>query len=107
MNISGKLEIGSSRTFADSVLRAIMEINPDFLEIAAALDLERSQGHVRGPLHGIPFLVKDNIGSKDRMETTAGSWMLRIRHSTGCSRCASSERIWSTSDGTFHTERMG
>jgi amidase len=53
-----------------------MEINPDFLEIAAALDLERAHGHVRGPLHGIPFIVKDNIGTKDKMETTAGSWVL-------------------------------
>lgn len=53
-----------------------MELNPDFMEIAAALDSERAQGNVRGPLHGIPFLIKDNIASKDKMETTAGSWML-------------------------------
>lgn len=53
-----------------------MELNPDFMEIAAKLDTERSAGRVRGPLHGIPFLVKDNIASKDKMETTAGSWAL-------------------------------
>ena len=40
------------------------------------LDKERAQGKVRGPLHGIPFIVKDNIASKDRMETTAGCWAL-------------------------------
>jgi amidase len=43
------------------------------LDIADAADVERAQGAVRGPLHGIPFLVKDNIGSKDKMQTTAGS----------------------------------
>ena len=53
-----------------------MELNPDSLEIAKALDHERSEGRVRGPLHGIPFLVKDTIASKDKMETTAGSWAL-------------------------------
>lgn len=46
------------------------------MDIAAALDAERSSGKLRGPLHGIPFLVKDNIASKDKMETTAGSWAL-------------------------------
>lgn len=53
-----------------------MELNPDVFEIAATLDAERAAGHIRGPLHGIPFLVKENIGSKDKMETTAGSWAL-------------------------------
>jgi amidase len=53
-----------------------MEMNPDFFEIASNLDYERSQGHVRGPLHGIPFIVKDNMATKDKMETTAGAWML-------------------------------
>ncbi|GME66156.1 amidase signature domain-containing protein [Neofusicoccum parvum] len=60
----------------DAYLRAIMQLNPDFLQIAASLDLERAAGHVRGPLHGIPFLVKDNIATKDKMETTAGSYAL-------------------------------
>lgn len=56
---------------------SVLEFNPDFLEIAAGLDAERKAGKVRGPLHGIPFMVKDNIASKDRMQTTAGSWALQ------------------------------
>ncbi|KAJ6184871.1 hypothetical protein N7519_006172 [Penicillium mononematosum] len=57
-------------------LNAILQVNPDAFSIAKMLDDERAQGTVRGPLHGIPFIVKDNIASKDRMETTAGSWAL-------------------------------
>lgn len=55
---------------------SILEVNPDVYTIAASLDAERANGNVRGPLHGIPFLIKDNIASKDKMETTAGSWAL-------------------------------
>ena len=51
-------------------------MNPDFLSIASTLDAERAAGLVRGPLHGIPFFIKDNIASQDKMETTAGSWAL-------------------------------
>ena len=61
---------------AGPMLRAVIEVNPDALDIAAALDRERAAGKVRGPLHGIPILVKDNIASADRMATSAGSLAL-------------------------------
>jgi len=54
-------------------INAVIEINPDALPIAAELDRERKIGRVRGPLHGIPVLIKDNIATADRMQTTAGS----------------------------------
>ncbi len=57
-------------------LRAVLEINPDALAIADRLDAERRAGKLRGPLHGIPVLLKDNIGTADRMNTTAGSLAL-------------------------------
>ena len=57
-------------------LRSVLEINPDALSIADSLDRERKAGKVRGPLHGIPIMIKDNIGTADRMTTTAGSYAL-------------------------------
>jgi amidase len=57
-------------------LRAVIEVNPDALAIAADLDRERAEGRVRGPLHGIPLLLKDNIDTDDRTLTTAGSLAL-------------------------------
>ncbi|MEX0636726.1 MAG: amidase family protein, partial [Ferruginibacter sp.] len=57
-------------------LGAVIEINPDALSIAMAMDAERKAGKIRGPLHGIPVLIKDNINSGDTMQTTAGSLAL-------------------------------
>jgi len=58
------------------VLGAVIETNPDALAIAADRDRERRAGRLRGPLHGLPILVKDNLATADRMETTAGSLAL-------------------------------
>jgi len=58
------------------VLAAVIETNPDAISIAQKLDNERHAGHVRGPLHGIPVLVKDNLATSDKMQTTAGSLAL-------------------------------
>jgi amidase len=57
-------------------LASVIEVNPDALSISDGLDKERQAGHVRGPLHGIPILIKDNIDTADRMQTTAGSLAL-------------------------------
>ena len=57
-------------------LRSVQEINPDAIPIARALDEERKAGRSRGPLHGIPVLLKDNIATADKMETTAGTLAL-------------------------------
>jgi amidase len=57
-------------------LNSVIEANPSAEAIAAELDQERRHGHVRGPLHGIPILLKDNIATDDRMQTTAGSLAL-------------------------------
>ena len=54
-------------------LNAIIQVNPDALQIAKALDKELQEGKVRGPMHGIPVVLKDNIDTHDQMATTAGS----------------------------------
>ncbi|KAL1921970.1 uncharacterized protein VTP21DRAFT_10612 [Calcarisporiella thermophila] len=61
----------------DPYLHSVIEVNPDAMAIAEQLDTERGQKGPRGPLHGIPILVKDNIATKDSMNTTAGSLALQ------------------------------
>jgi len=61
---------------AGPALRSVIEANPDAPAVAESLDRERRAGRVRGPLHGVPVLIKDNIATADRMETTAGSLAL-------------------------------
>src|SRR5438309_5739900 len=57
-------------------VNSVIEVNPDAFSIAKALDAERRAGHVRGPLHGIPVLLKDNVDTHDQMQTAAGSLAL-------------------------------
>lgn len=83
---SGKLtSLALTRHYLDEIghidkagpkLASVIEVNPDALKIATALDKERKSGKIRGPLHGIPVLLKDNIDTADRMKTTAGSLAL-------------------------------
>ena len=62
------------------LLHSVIQLNPDAVAIAARLDNERRAGHVRGALHGIPVLVKENIATDDAMQTTAGSLALVNSH---------------------------
>ena len=61
-------------------INSVIEINPDALSTAISMDAERKAGRVRGPLHGIPVLIKDNIDTADKMMTTAGSLALVGNH---------------------------
>lgn len=63
-------------------INSIMEINPDAIFIAEALDIERQRNGSRGPFHGIPILVKDNIETGDKMRTSAGALALAQHVST-------------------------
>jgi amidase len=61
-------------------VNSIIELNPDALQIADERDAERRAGRVRGPLHGVPVLIKDNIDTADKMVTSAGSLALADSH---------------------------
>lgn len=63
-------------------LNAVIELNPEALDMANQLDKERDAGKIRGPLHGIPVLIKDNINTKDKIATTAGSLALADNYAT-------------------------
>src|SRR5881227_2819633 len=65
------------------LLHSVIELNPNAIAIASQLDNERRRGQVRGPLHGIPLLVKDNIATDDQMQTTAGSLAIYGNHVPG------------------------
>jgi amidase len=67
----------ASLSFKGPELRAVITINPDALQIAAQLDAEMKNGKIRGPLHGIPIILKDNIDTGDKMPCTAGSRAMR------------------------------
>lgn len=58
------------------LLNSVIEVNPDAISIAKAMDAERKAGKTRGPLHGIPILIKDNIDTADKMQTTAGALVM-------------------------------
>lgn len=62
------------------MLNAVIQVNPDALSVAAQLDEELKDGRKRGPMHGVPVLLKDNIDTHDQMETTAGSRALKGSH---------------------------
>ncbi len=65
---------------AGPMLNAVIQINPEAMDIAAELDAELKEGKKRGPMHGVPVLLKDNIDTHDGMETTAGSRALKGSH---------------------------
>ena len=95
-------------TGAGPRINCVLETNPEALDIADRLDAERRSGKVRGPMHGIPVLIKDNIGTADRMQTTAGSLaLLDARPSPGCAHRRADARGRLRHPGEDQPERVG
>ncbi len=89
-------------------INSVIEINPDALALADAMDKERVAGNVRGPLHGIPILIKDNIDTADKMMTTAGSLALvGWKPPQDCGRRPEAARGRSRDPGQIQPERVG
>ncbi len=88
-------------------LRAVLAVNPQALEAARALDAERRAGRLRGPLHGIPLLIKDNIETRDPLPTTAGSLALAARGTGRCPGRRAAARRRCGDPRQDKSERMG
>jgi len=63
-------------------LNSVLEVNPDALAMARMADVMRKEGKIKGPLHGVPVLIKDNINTNDKMHTSAGSISLKDNYAT-------------------------
>lgn len=68
--------------FYNNQINAVLEVNPDAHQIAESLDTERKENGPRGPMHGIPVLIKDNISTNDKMHTSAGSLAIADNYAT-------------------------
>ncbi len=103
--VFGRIELLDKR---GPKVNSVIELNPDALSIADALDRERAAKGARGPLHGVPVLIKDNIDTADRMMTTAGS--LALEGSIAARDSAVAERLRAAGagdPGQDQPERMG
>ena len=89
-------------------LNSVIELNPDALSIADAMDKERKEGKVRSAIHGIPVLIKDNIDTGDKMMTTAGALALEgNRASKDHFYYKPTAQCRSSSHGQNKSKRMG
>ena len=82
------LQTITKHNHSGKMINAVLELNPEALLLAEAADKERAAGHLRGPLHGIPLLLKDNIDTADAMHTSAGSLALQQHYAAQDSEVA-------------------